>query len=217
MNRARAFTGVMFVVGGTLLLLDVAGVVDAGSVMTGYWPLVIIALAGLTWWDDREHWVGPAVAALVGVALLVETTDIVSIDLWSVIWPAVIIAIGLRLILRRRPSRESADRVDAFVAFGGTELASHSASFTGGTVGSLFGGAEIDLRDSSPAPGAQLDVFTAFGGTEISVPEGWRVTVHGLPLFGGIENVTIHEALSEDAPTLDVHATVLFGGVEVKH
>ena len=37
------------------------------------------------------------------------------------------------------------------------------------------------------------------------------------PLFGGIENVTAHEGLPEDAPVLDLRATVLFGGVEVKH
>lgn len=60
-------------------------------------------------------------------------------------------------------------------------------------------------------------MFTAFGGTEIKVPEGWKVVTHGLPIFGGFENVTIAETLPPDAPTLDVSATVLFGGLEVKH
>ncbi len=130
------------------------------------------------------------------------------------------IFLGLVLVFRRTgaPRRPDAgNRVDSFNAFSGTELASHSAAFEGGSVGVVFGGAELDLRDASPAPGARLDVFTAFGGTEIRVPEGWRVDVHGLPLFGGFENVTAKERTAEDAPRLDVSATVLFGGLEVKH
>lgn len=136
------------------------------------------------------------------------------------VWPAIIIVVGVRLLTRRsRPETPAAadDRVDAFVAFGGTEVAPRSPRFTGGTVGALFGGADVDLRGSVPDPGAELDVFAAFGGADVFVPEGWRVNVHGLPLFGGIENVTAHESLPEDAPVLDLRATVLFGGVEVKH
>jgi hypothetical protein len=81
----------------------------------------------------------------------------------------------------------------------------------------LFGGTEIDLRNAKPAPGAELDVFVAFGGAEIKVPEGWQVVTHGMPIFGGCENVTTTEPIREDAPTLDVNATVIFGGLEVKH
>jgi hypothetical protein len=36
-------------------------------------------------------------------------------------------------------------------------------------------------------------------------------------LFGGIENITAKEQLPADAPILPVHATALFGGIEIKH
>lgn len=81
----------------------------------------------------------------------------------------------------------------------------------------MFGAAELDLRDALPSPDAQLDVFTAFGGVEITVPQGWQVNLSGLPLFGGFENATAKDTLSPDAPTLEVSATALFGGVEIKH
>lgn len=221
MNRARVFSGGLLVVAGAVALLGVAGVLDAGAVFAGWWPLAVLALAALMWWGDRRRWTGPALVAVVGALLLVGTTGFVDVDLWAVLWPAIVIVVGVRLLTRRsRPAETPAaadDRVDAFVAFGGTEVAPRSPRFTGGTVGALFGGADVDLRGSVPDPGAELDVFAAFGGADIFVPEGWRVNVHGLPLFGGIENVTAHEALPEDAPVLDLRATVLFGGVEVKH
>jgi hypothetical protein len=62
-----------------------------------------------------------------------------------------------------------------------------------------------------------LDVFTAFGGVEVTVPRGWHVATRGLPLFGGIENATAKEQIAADAPTLAINATVLFGGLEIKH
>ena len=43
------------------------------------------------------------------------------------------------------------------------------------------------------------------------------MAVKGLPLFGGIENATVKDTLAADAPKLSVSATVLFGGLEIKH
>jgi hypothetical protein len=48
------------------------------------------------------------------------------------------------------------------------------------------------------------------------VPEGLNVEVHGVPLFGGIENKTTGEYIP-GAPTLHIRAFVLFGGLEIKH
>lgn len=217
MNRARMLSGSALVVVGVLVLLDVAGVLDAGAVVGGWWPLLIIAVAFVTWWEDRRRWVPPALLAVLGVAILVETADLIAVDMWSIIWPAALIVVGVRLLWRRRPSGEVSDRIDAFAAFGGNEMASRSSHFEGGTVGTLFGGADVDLRQATPAEHAALDVFVAFGGTDIRVPHGWRVTTRGLPIFGGIDNVTAKEALPDDAPTLDVSATVIFGGVDIKH
>jgi hypothetical protein len=96
-------------------------------------------------------------------------------------------------------------------------MVSNSSSFRGGRIGAIFGGAEIDLTNATLSPDAGLDVFAAFGGVEITVPRGWRVDINGFPLFGGFENKTAKESLGEDAPRLRIDATVLFGGLEVKH
>jgi hypothetical protein len=53
---------------------------------------------------------------------------------------------------------------------------------------------------------------------DVIVPEGWRVQLGGLPIFGGYEDKT-HKfgALAVDAPVLKVGATAIFGGVTVKN
>jgi hypothetical protein len=151
------------------------------------------------------------------VAFLLSNLDIVNIG--NVIIPAAIILVGLLVIFGRGlgSRTEVGDRINSFNVFSGSELASHSKQFKGGSVSAVFGGAEIDLRDSLPAPDAELDIFAAFGGVEIRVPDGWQVQVRGMPLFGGIENATVKDTLPPDAPVLPINATVLFGGLEIKH
>jgi Domain of unknown function (DUF5668) len=218
MNRARVLFGSVVTVLGALLMLDYAGVLNAGEVIDTWWPVALVVAGLMALWANPERWMVPLVVTSAGVVLLLRSTDVV--DSLAVAGPALLILVGLIVIFGRGMSRRvvaSADRVNSFNVFSGTELASHSDHFEGGNVGALFGGAEIDLRDAQPAPGAALDVFVAFGGAEIKVPEGWQVITHGMPIFGGFDNVTAKERIPAGAPVLDVNATVIFGGLEVKH
>jgi hypothetical protein len=153
----------------------------------------------------------------VGTAFLLSNLDIV--DIGQFIIPAAIILVGLLVIFGRGlgSRTETGDKVNSFNVFSGSEIASHSKDFQGGSISAIFGGAEVDLRDALPAADAQLDIFTAFGGVEVKVPDGWEVVVKGLPLFGGIDNATAKEAVPANAPRLSISATVLFGGLEIKH
>jgi len=220
-NYGRLLVGSLLLALGVVLILDVTEVLDAGEVLATLWPIALIAAGGLLWLSNRRHWVVPAIVAGLGVVMLLNRLEVWDVGA-EIIFPALIIVVGVSVLTggRRRPGADDAGdahRVNAFAAFSGTEVASHSKRFEGGQIGAVFGGAEVDLRDAQLAPGASMDVFTAFGGTEVRVPEGWRVTTRGFPLFGGFDNVTVGERLAEDAPTLDITATVLFGGLEVKH
>ncbi|HEY4606575.1 MAG TPA: hypothetical protein VIH55_02915 [Acidimicrobiia bacterium] len=217
MNWGRLFFGTVIVALGTLLLLDGAEVLDAGSVIGDWWPVVVILAGILTFAANPRHWPVALIITAVGTAFLLSRLDI--IDISDIIIPAAIILVGVLVIFGRGlgSRTEAGDRVNSFNVFSGSEIASHSKQFQGGSIAAVFGGAEVDLRDAFPAPGAHLDVFAAFGGVEIRVPDGWQVVIKGLPLFGGIDNVTAKEQLATDAPMLPISATALFGGVEVKH
>lgn len=218
MNWARVFFGALIVAVGGVLLLEFGGMVDAGEVFSAWWPVAIVVAGGLGIASNPRRWIFPAIVMAFGGALLLRTTEVV--DTLELVLPLLLVVAGLAVIFGKsigQPRSETSDTINSFNLFSGSEVASHSTQFRGGNVGALFGGTEIDLRDSNPAPGAELDVFVAFGGAEVRVPEGWEVTTKGFPIFGGFDNVTSKEQLPADAPHLDINATVLFGGLEVKH
>lgn len=217
MNWGRLFFGTLIVVFGTLLLADATDVLDAGDIISDWWPVVIILAGLIALIANPRHWPVAGVIVLVGVAFLLSTLDIAAIG--DIVWPVVIIVVGLVILFGRGMGSptEAGDRVNSFNVFSGSEMASRSDNFQGGSISAVFGGAELDLRDATPASDAKLDVFIAFGGLEITVPHGWAVAINGLPIFGGFDNVTAKEQIDPGAPRLMISATVMFGGLEIKH
>lgn len=218
MNWARAFVGSVIVVGGLLWLADSADLIDAGEFISNWWPVLLIGAGVVSFLSNRRQWLVPLIMVLAGVGLLLQTTG--AIDIGGMLFPALVILVGIFIILGRgmnSGTEVSGDEIRSFNIFSGSELASSSRNFKGGNVGAVFGGAEIDLRNAGLAPDAMLDVFVMFGGLELKVPEGWRVTTKGMPIFGGVENKTAKEPLSDNAPTLPISMTVLFGGLEIRH
>jgi predicted membrane protein len=216
-NWGRLFFGILVITAGVVLLLDNAGRLDAGEVFATWWPAVLILAGVLTLAANPRHWPVALIIAAVGTAFLLSNLGIA--DIGDFIIPAALILVGFLVIFGRGlgSRTETGDKVNSFNVFSGSEIASHSKEFQGGSISAIFGGAEVDLTDAVPTPDAQLDIFTAFGGVEVKVPDGWQVEVKGLPLFGGIENATAKEAVAANAPRLSISATVLFGGLEIKH
>ena len=221
MSPGRISVGVILMALGVLFLLDQAGYVHAGRLIGSWWPAAII-LVGLVQLVGRPGApLGPAIIVAVGLVLLVGQLGVVPGGAFNALWPVVLIAVGLSLVLNRvgrgMRNTDSNDRVDRFVAFAGMDLAIRSPAFAGGSLTALFGGINLDLREAQPRPeGATLDVFTAFGGVNIRVPDAWRVNLSGVPLFGALEDKTTGGAANADSPAIDIRATVLFGGVQIK-
>lgn len=217
MSWGRLFFGVVVIAAGTILLLGSADVIEAGRGFAIFWPSVIILAGLLSVIANRRHWVLGVVIMFVGTAFLLSNLNVV--DLGNVIWPVVIIVVGLVIIFGRGGNvhGDVGDSLNSFHVFSGSTLTSRSKQFKGGSVSAVFGGAEIDLRGAELAPNATLDIFMAFGGVEMKVPTGWNVVIRGFPIFGGFENKATGESLPANAPTLVVNATVLFGGMEVKN
>jgi predicted membrane protein len=219
MSRGRAFVGILLIVLGALFLLDRGGILDAGDTIAQWWP-VILVVAGLIYFSfSPPHVIIPGILIIVGLALLAGTLDFIDADVTQFIWPVVLVLIGLWVIVG--PSRRGvsvSDRVNSVVAFFGRDVATSSQQFRGGSILNVFGGTEVDLRNARPIEGgAAIDVVCAFGGVEFIVPEGWRVRLTGIPLFGGWSNKTKDEMLAADAPVLSIEAIVAFGGIEVNH
>lgn len=215
MNWGRLFFGGVVLAAGVILLLGNADVIDSGSVFSVWWPVVLIFAGVLSFLANPRHWGIALIIVGAGVVFLLSRLDV--IDLRDLIIPAALIIFGLFVIFGRNlgGKQTAADEVNSFNVFSGSNLSTSSQTFKGGSITAVFGGADVDLRQAGLAPGAQLDVFAAFGGVEVKVPSDWQVVVRGLPIFGGIDNKA-KAPISENAPMLEVNATVIFGGVDIK-
>jgi hypothetical protein len=87
------------------------------------------------------------------------------------------------------------------------------------TVVTVFGGADIDLRDAI-LPGREITIkaVSVFGGMSITVPPDMRVIDSGVAIFGG-RDTSGDSAESErpDSPVLRLAGACVFGGISVRH
>ena len=145
----------------------------------------------------------------------------------EVIFPLVLIILGMFIIIRRRSYPEglgskesiSKDFIDDVAIFGGGTKIINSDNFKGGNITAIFGGAEIDLTNSKLAEGNNvLDVVTIFGGAEIRVPSDWNIILNVTPIFGGFSNKVRQEpgVAVDQTRTLIVKGVAIFGGGEIK-
>lgn len=105
-----------------------------------------------------------------------------------------------------------ADEIALVSIFDSTDLRPVSRAFQGGSIVSLFGATNLDLRRVSLASDrAHLRVVSIFGGTELTVPDGWLVTSTSRS-FAGATAVESPSDLPADAPVLAISAVNLFGG-----
>lgn len=116
---------------------------------------------------------------------------------------------------------EGAETGFSLAIFGGTEksagvLPKNHWNFN------VFGGTDFDLRHCRFSdPVTTLWLNSTFGGVDVVVPEGVRVDMGNLGIFGGseliVESGAIHPgSLPANAPLLKIRGLSVFGGVTVK-
>lgn len=218
MNSGRVLMGLIFAAVGVVLLLDNAGTVDAGEVLSTWWPAVVIAGGVLAMLSKPPALLAGGAVMLIGLAALGVTTEVLAGIGWGGVAGVALIALGGMFVIGQRgPKGASSDeRIEAICVFSGREISSSARPFRGGSITGVFGGVELDLTGAVLEDGAILDVVAIFGGAEITVPPGWRVQISGPAIFGGTEDGTGRQVLPADAPILTIRALALFGGVEVK-
>jgi hypothetical protein len=223
-NPGRVLLGVGMLAVGGLYLLDLGDIVNAGSIVGTWWPLAMIAFGVMALVGPSRSTIGGGIITFTGVVLLIASLGILPASPGELIFPLLLISVGLGLLLIRSGITTSGrgdpqSQVNGFTIFGGQNIVSRAEMITGGALTAIFGSLELDLRSTKPAPdGAGIEVFTAFGSISVAVPRGWGVTVSGMPLFASFEDkIDRSIELAPDAPRLVVSGVAIFGGVEVKH
>jgi hypothetical protein len=246
-NRSYSWSfifGALIVAAGVVLLLDQQGFINADRVFSYFWPVILIA-SGTTMLIDcrgrggRGFW-GISLLA-IGLILLLENLGIAHIR-FDMVWPLIVIGVGVLMIWqaagrRLRPdgttrpqwpeifnrwSRTGSPEADfnGIAILGGFKRRITSKKFKGGSVLSVMGGFQIDLRQADmEGDTATIEAMSFMGGGEIKVPDEWLVSMEGISLFGAFVDETDQQpaTVTGTQKKLIMKGASLFGGIVVKN
>jgi predicted membrane protein len=159
---------------------------------------------------------------VIGVLSLLNNLNIIDIPpLTRLIFPALLIWVGLNLVMRQRAVRTETgvtsypSDLNVSTMLGGVNRKVVSNGFASGSVSAFLGGVNLDFRDVEiKGAEANLDVFAVMGGVTLMVPPDWIVESRLTPLLGGYDDKT--HPPKDSTKRLVIRGTVALGGVEVK-
>lgn len=188
----------------------------------GWWTLFIIipCITGII----REGFnVGKGIGLFIGTMLFMMCRDWIPFHtILKLFTPLVFVLIGLNILFRGSCNRRQRIQMnstglsnDYVAVFGAQKVRYPMEKFPGCTANAIFGGVDIDLRDSIIDEDIVIDATAIFGGIDIFVPNNVRVKVSNVPIFGMTSNKTM-EPTDINAPTIFVNSVCVFGGVDIK-
>ena len=192
-NIGRIGIGLAFIVGGGLLLLNNFTAINFGDTLSSWWPIIIIVASIIMLLNDRSSYLWAALVFMIGVIFQLRELEIVSFTPWQIIWPLVIIFIGISILMNlgKPHGKIRTGSFDAITAIlGGNENRNTSDDFTGANVTAILGGAVLDISRATIKKEATISLFSFWGGIEIVVPRGVIVRNETSAILGGIEDTT---------------------------
>jgi predicted membrane protein len=205
------------------------------------WPMILIVIGlviALKEGFKGSSWV--VLMSLGGFFLFMKLYP--EWELRNFIAPAILIAIGLSFILRRKTpviekkkdftmdqsfntysaatevpgSTEEADLIDVAAVFGAVKKNVYSKNFQGGEAVSIFGGSEINLMHADFNGTIKLEIVNIFGGTTLFIPAHWQIRSEATAIFGAIEDKRQRPAGISTDKVLVIEGFVMFGGIDIK-
>ena len=214
----RYITGLAIIAVGAGFLLDTFNVIEFAKLAGDWWPLAVIFAGVIIFINDVRSYLWALLVAGAGVVFQLKELGITDVNPWQLLWPAVIIVVGLSVLLGRSPKHRvsKAERDDVTAILGGTDQRCASEDFKGSKVTAVMGGVKLDLRKATIKKEATIEIFGFWGGVELVVPRNVIVRNQTAAILGGVEDKTDQEA-TKNAPVLYVTGDVIMAGVEIKN
>lgn len=223
-NNKSIIWGIILVMVGVIYGLNSLNIVDINLFFPGWWTLFIIVpcVIGLVTNGDKT---GSIIGVIIGVLLFLGANDIIDYDLiWKLIFPLIIIVVGLSLIFKDRFNSKITKRIEdiadnknngVIAVFSGEDVSFNNRVFTGINLTSIFGGIKCDLRGAKIKKDVVINAYSFFGGTDILVDDNVKIAVSSTSIFGGVDNKKKNNDSTSDI-TIYVNAICIFGGIDIK-
>lgn len=226
-NISSIIWGLVLVAVGVILGGNAMGWFNIDVFFDGWWTLFIIVPCAIGFVTKPGERIGHLIGLAVGVFLLLGCLDVLSFEtLWKLVFPIVVILVGLCMIFKNvfstkfneatKKLNEKINKDDEVGAvFGGQNVDMNGEEFKGRNISAVFGGVKFDLRKAKIKEDAVINASAIFGGIDILVPDDVIIVTKSNSIFGGVSNKKSSKA-KEGAPTIYVNGMAIFGGVEIK-
>lgn len=209
--------GLALIVIGGVLLADNLGWLDAGALLRGWWPVLII-LAGISWTVSGSRVVGVA-AIVIGGLLLANVQDVIEADIGQLVFPSILVLIGVALLNASAKVRGARGADGNPLRFATVRSGDGGRGWPAGDLAAtaVFGDARLVVSDGDvELDRATVTALSIFGEVKVDVPAGWRVQDHTTAIFGDVK-VPRDQPTYAEAPVVELHGLVLFGDASVRY
>lgn len=240
MNPAKkiAFGATILSAGVILLLFNFGYLDNSYKDIVFSWQSLIIALGFINLFS-KDNWYTGFILILIGGLFLAPLCTDISFSIGDVALPVGLIAIGLLVLFKKKsPFKEkikekikhakehgvfceekdedTASLDDVNVFSGGRKVITDPL-FEGGSAVNIFGGLELDLRQTTLLnDNTIIEVVNIFGGLSIIIPPSWEVKTETISILGGFMDKRTEIVPSEDSKKLIIKGVNIFGGGELK-
>lgn len=228
--------GLLLIIAGVLLMC-----INAGTIPIEYkhiifsWPMILVAIGFINFFSKESMFTGLILFLVGGFFMIPRIMDMPD-NFTQNFWPGLLIIAGILFIAKRTFFRSHVHShfkkmhttselknetgyIEMNNIFGGGKHKIAPTEFKGGKINNVFGGAEIDLSQTTLAPGTNvLEIECIFGGVSLIVPSEWNVQLQmSSSVMGGFSDKrTIVKPSQPSDSELIIKGTAIFGGGEIK-
>ena len=232
----RVFFGVLVIAIGVLFLVDKAGIAELDSLLD-WWPSLIILYGAWRLIANRFRSLFlPLLLIFGGVVLQLREID--TADVFSTIWPAFLIALGVAIVIggmrsrnRRQRGGSSSHSASTIIdvdlgapadaddgtlhAVAGSQDRIVSGDFYDGSINVVMGNGTLDMRDATIVDKpATLEVSVVMGEVKVRVPTEWNVRIVNSSQIGDTKDTRRSQNNSDD-PDLIIRGSVTMGSLQI--
>ncbi|HBF88373.1 MAG TPA: hypothetical protein DDX39_06985 [Bacteroidales bacterium] len=191
------------------------------------WQMLLITIGFINIFDRNSRTSG-IILILVGTFFILPKLFVFPFNFVGLFWPVLLILGGIFIIARigkKSKFHQHSDfkldsgYIEITNVFAGGKHVISPVEFKGGKISNVFGGAEIDLTQTTLADGKNvLEVNAVFGGVSLIVPSDWLIHLEISSVLGGFEDkrrLNQHANINQ-SKELFIKGSAVFGGGEIK-
>ena len=186
------------------------------------WPIILIVIGINSSIKFKKIDVFNIVIVIIGTICLLCNLNVIPKVNFKISLSIILFGLGISNItssLKMKSNnvklKNNTDLINFKGIFGGAEEKINDDKFKGANCYAIFGGVELDLRNSNIKQDIQINSYSIFGGIDLFVPENVNVISKSCSMFGGVDNKSKNKN-NPNNKTIYINSTNMFGGVDIK-